>query len=225
MSWIAKACCSVVISAGAAVFLQVMLHLQSQSTDGVRLIVCLLSARILATLKLHVPGMKATVSGGCVVIFTGVAGLTIAETVLIGVAAGIGQCFWRTRSGPNPVQVVFSIATLVVSSAVTWESYHWLAGVPGLSSPSGLILSAAAIYYLTNTAIIAGVLAVTEMRPPMQNWKQLYLWTFPHYVFFAILGGFINDAAPNVNWLLCLVAMPLLGFMNHARIRRAEAAV
>ena len=221
MSWHARIYCGIVITAGVAVLAHALSHLQT--TDRVRMAVYLLSAAVLATMKLRVPGLKATVSGACVVIFTGVAGLSISETVLIGVATGIGQCLWRPLYTPRPVQVVFSIATLVISSAVTFRCYHWLGGNAGIHSTSVLIFCEAGNYFLTNTALIAGVLAVTEIRPPMQIWTQLYLWTFPHYVIFSVLGSLINDASPNVNWLFCLAAMPVILMLNHKRMSRVQA--
>jgi len=220
MSRVARLYCTVVIGIAATILLYTLLHLQP--TDRVRLVVYILAAAVLATIKLRIPGLTATVSGACIVIFTGVAGLSIGETVLIGFAAGVAQCLWSPTHTPRPVQVIFSLATLVISSAVTYSCYHLLASATPARSPSVLILGEAAIYFLTNTALIAGVLAVTEIRPPLHIWAQLYLWTLPHYAIFAILGAFINDTTPNANWLLWLCAMPVVFYINHARMVRAQ---
>ncbi len=220
MSWTAKLYCAVVIVGGGAVLFDTLRHLNTG--DAVRLAVYILCAAVLATTRLRVPGLTATVSGACIVIFTGVAGLTLGETVLIGIATGIAQCLWKPQHPPRAVQVVFSIATLIISSAITYRCYHLLSGIHPFHMPTILIVSEAGIYFATNTALIAGVLAVTEVRPPIQVWRQLYLWTLPHYIIFAMIGAFINDASAGMNWIICLAAMPAILYLNHARVSRAE---
>ncbi|HVW86196.1 MAG TPA: hypothetical protein VHB50_16025, partial [Bryobacteraceae bacterium] len=153
-----------------------------------------------------------------------VAQLTLPETVLIAMSAALGQCLWNYLRRPLPVQVAFSVAALMISAAVTFACQAKLAVLLGIPSLAALVFCSSAIYFLVNTALIAGALAATEFRPPLRIWKQLYLWTLPHYIVGAVVGGTLADASARASWFLVLAAMPAAYYINHNRLVNAVSS-
>src|SRR5579864_9604693 len=70
----------------------------------------LLLAVLASTLKVRLPGITGTMSVNFLFILIGIADLTLAETLVMGCAATVIQCVWRTQRGPRLVQAAFHIA-------------------------------------------------------------------------------------------------------------------
>jgi len=217
MTMSARAYCAFVIAAGVAILCWSIprTHFESPS----RFAVYILCAALLATFKLRMPGMRATISGGSLVIFASMCQMTFGETVLIAAVSALSQCLWRSRTDPRWVQVTFSVATLIVSSAVTRYLCEAVAALTGLGGGTGVMFLEAAMFYVVNTSLIAAVLAVTELRPPLDIWRRLYMGTFPHYLALALVGGALSRALDGANWAVLLAAMPLAYAVNYQRLR------
>ena len=73
---------------------------------------CFLAVALVASvLKVHLPGIKATMSANFLFILVGILDLTYSETLLMGCLGGLVQTLWRAKPRPRPIQWLFNLAT------------------------------------------------------------------------------------------------------------------
>ena len=194
-----------------------------------RLMIYVLIAANVATIKMRIPGLTATVSGGSLLIFAGLTDLTSAETVLVAIVVGLVQCLWNPKQRPSVLQVVFSICTLVISVMVAWTFGRWLTDTFAPGNMIALLACSTALYFLANTLLLAGVLSLTEMKPVGKVWNQLYLWTFPHYLLSASLGGLFGYVSRGANWRIMFLFLPgaclAFGYARALKLQENEDAI
>ena len=83
--------------------------------DPLRFYCYLLLAIPASCLKVTIPGVTGTMSVLSLFLLAGVVELGIPETLVIGVTCVVIQCFWHARLRPRPVQIVFSVADIVLA--------------------------------------------------------------------------------------------------------------
>jgi hypothetical protein len=145
--------------------------------------------------------------------------------VTIAVAVAIAQCLRKPRHKPKLVQVFFSVSTLVISVMIAAYAGRWLPNrlAPGNTVP--LLACSAPIYFGANTILLSGILSLTETKPIFHVWNKLYLWTFPHYLLSAALGGLFGYASRGANRAIPFLLMPgawLVFSYGRAVARRQE---
>ena len=87
----------------------------------------LLIAILAARLKVRLPGITGTMSVNFLFILLGILELGFAETLILGTAAILVQCFYRDR--PQPLQMTFNICASAFATAAAYGVYHlvsWL---------------------------------------------------------------------------------------------------
>src|SRR5437899_9879742 len=163
---------------GAAVLVSALSHFHS--ADLTRFC-CYLAVAILASgLKVQLPGIDGTMSVNFLFILLGVMELSLPETLILGSAAVVVQCFYRDR--PSPIQVTFNLCASAFATAVAYDVSHLAIG-EGWSSSHPLLLGlAASTYFLANTGSIATVISLTERKALNKIWVDCYFWSFPYYL-------------------------------------------
>jgi hypothetical protein len=68
--------------------------------------------------KVRLPGMTSTISISFVVLLVVIAELSLPDAVVIASLQTAVQCVWKTGRRPDPVQVFFSMASVVLSAAL-----------------------------------------------------------------------------------------------------------
>jgi hypothetical protein len=68
--------------------------------------------------KVRLPGMTSTISISFVVLLVVIAELSLPDAVVIASLQTAVQCVWKTGRRPDPVQVFFSMASVVLSTAL-----------------------------------------------------------------------------------------------------------
>ncbi|HSL21458.1 MAG TPA: hybrid sensor histidine kinase/response regulator [Vicinamibacterales bacterium] len=101
------------------------------------------------------------------------------QAVLIAVAGVLVQCTYK-RKQPYPLhRTLFSVAAMVITMTATGLIYFWLGGpIPpqgsdGLAKP---LVGAIATYFLVNTGLVAGAVALTNKRTVVETWRQEFMW-------------------------------------------------
>ena len=136
------------------------------------------------------------------------------ETMVVAAASAWSQCTFRIKER-NPVyRTLFSMACLVVTVQAAGAVYIWLGGVPGQFHPFTLhkpLVGAATTYFVINTAMVAGAIALSTRQPVLRIWNENFLWSAPSY----FVGAGAAAAAVSllnfmsIRWLLPLAAAPL----------------
>src|SRR5215213_8558000 len=101
----AKIFIGLVLSAGAAALLNGMAAWQVH--DPARFLCYLLVAAVASCLKVRLPGITGTMSVLFVILLAGIVDRGLAETLFIGVASVLCQCFYHSKVKPRPVQLLF----------------------------------------------------------------------------------------------------------------------
>src|ERR1019366_3403281 len=133
-------------------------------------------------------------------ILLGVLELSLPETLLIGCTATLVQSVWQARNRLDPVKVLFNVVGMMANaSALTYVSYHWLAGRFGKNKPI-LLMVAALVFFFANTLPISIVIALTEGKSSRKVWSECYFWSFPYYLVGAAAVGLVGIVNRSAGW-------------------------
>ena len=103
---------------------------------------CYLGIALAASrLRVNLPGVTGTLSVNFLFILLGVLELSLPETMAMGCAAVIVQCF--DREFPNPLQVAFNVCSTALAIAVTFIGYRYSMMHRAMSNPSTSLFVAA----------------------------------------------------------------------------------
>ncbi len=172
---------------------------------------CFLTIALCASvLKVHLPGIKATMSANFLFILVGILDLSYSETLLMGCLGGLVQTLWHANPRPRPIQWLFNLANLALSISAAELVFHskFAAGV-GFRWPL-LMAAAATTYFAFNTISVSGIIAMTEKRNPVTVWKECYLWAFPYYLLGALIACGVSAINRLVGWQYALLAFPIV---------------
>jgi diguanylate cyclase (GGDEF)-like protein/putative nucleotidyltransferase with HDIG domain len=193
---------------GLPVLFYALLHWQSD--DWFRYACFLTVAMCASVLKVHLPGINATMSANFLFILVGILDLSYPETVLMGCLGGLVQTLWHSNPRPRPIQWLFNLANLALSISAAELVFHSrvAAGV-GFRWPL-LMAAAATTYFAFNTVSVSGIIAMTEGRNPVHVWKECYLWAFPYYLLGALIACGVSAINRLVGWQFGLLAFPIV---------------
>jgi diguanylate cyclase (GGDEF)-like protein/putative nucleotidyltransferase with HDIG domain len=132
--------------------------------------------------------------------------LSFAETLVLGCAAIMVQCFYRDR--PSALQVTFNICATAFSIATAYSVYHFTLIAGDINSASLLLLAAASAYFVANTGSIAIIIALTENKSFSKIWVECYFWSLPYYLVGAGVAGAIAWFNKRFEWETSLLVLP-----------------
>ncbi len=194
--------------AGIAVVVNVLWHWQS--IDLTRFIAYLCLALIAAGLKVVVPGINGSMSVTFIFILLGVLELSLPETVVIGCAATLVQCFWKMQRPSRAVRILFNVFSMMPPAIwATSYVYNHSGRLLGHSVPL-MLLAAGCVYFLTNTVPIAAVISLSEERPFRKVWSQCHFWSFPYYLAGCGLAALIHYMNGLAGWQTSVLVLPIV---------------
>src|SRR5205085_3587348 len=178
------------------------------SDDTIQFLCYLLVALLASALKVTLPGIDGTMSVNFLFILLGVMEMSYAETLVLGSAAVVVQCYWKPARKLQVVHVVFNLAQLTVATTAAYSVYHYSrAGMFVGRQPLALIASAIA-YFLFNTIAMSLVISLTEQKQPRRVWKECYFWSFPYYLVGAGIAEGVSMLNRVIGWQTSLLVMP-----------------
>jgi hypothetical protein len=184
--------------------------LQFHSADFIRFGVFLLLGVASATWKVKLPGVTGTISGSFLFILLGVAAFTVSETILLAAVVALGQCFWRVKKNPQPVQVAFNVAALSISAAAAWFGSHAIVDAFHSQSLALLLTPAATLFFLADTGLVSGVIAFVEEKRFFDVWRECNGWSFPYYVLGAGVSALTTVCGRAAGWTASLFILPAM---------------
>jgi putative nucleotidyltransferase with HDIG domain len=193
-----------IIALGAATL--VIASLNWESHDQLRFVSFFGTAVLASLLKVRLPGVTGAVSVLALFILVSIANLSLPEALVLGSAAMLVQCTWRTKRRPKPVQVAFSVCALVIAIYIS-------AGVLGYArshvvEPVSLGLLAVT-FFVANTFPIAMVIALTEKKRVLTVWRD-YRWMLSYYVVGSSMAWLVGTVPKAVQWELPIICLPLV---------------
>jgi hypothetical protein len=164
---------------------------QAQTLLQPQLLLLLVAAALSSRFKVKLPGMTSSMSGSLPVILLAVTQLGLFASLLVAVTAAVAQSY----SGGNktrPIQFVFNACTLLNAAGLAYLAYHSQFFAAHASTHMLSLVLAASIYFLANTAPVAGIIGLTENANPFALWHKVFLWSFPNYVIGAGLTAIVS---------------------------------
>ena len=188
----------------------------------------LLLAALASPIKLRLPGMDGSYSLSFPFILFGICHFTLPETLIAGCLAALVQSVVNVKSKPAPIQVLFSMAGIALSVGACFL----LTGMAPISQagrfqPGALALVVAA-YFVVNTVLVSGVLALLQKKRLSEVCEQWYIWSFPYYLLGAALVGLTltsRESLHNGVWVILLPLAYLIHFfVGLAQLRPSSSS-
>jgi diguanylate cyclase (GGDEF)-like protein/putative nucleotidyltransferase with HDIG domain len=203
----AKLFFGLVIAAGMVVLLQATLH---PSSTNIAEFVCYLLISLLASrVKFTLPEVGDSLSVNFLFVLIGVLDLGFAETLMLGSVGALMQCFQGQR--PRPARIVFNVCASALASALAYGAYHQIPPLYGrLDLRPFLLVVAAIVYFVINTAAVVGAVVLTEGKSLDKIWVQYYAWSFPYYLGGAAIAGGIGWMDQAFQWESSLLVLPIV---------------
>jgi hypothetical protein len=201
-----------VIAAGAGLLVYLApTHVENPVVAGALFVATL----VLSVFKLRLPLGKgvSTMSMAYAVDFVAliIEGANLA--MLLGAIGVLIQCTVRVRRKQPIHRAAFSAAAVIIAVQVAGMGWQALGGnltTLSLSSTVLPLMVCAITYYIVNTSLVVGAIAVTSSVSPARAWNPEFWRSAPAYVVSALVAGLVALAITNgVFVLLPLVASPL----------------
>lgn len=228
MPSLAKSYITLVIASGMAL---VLLAVGSWSSANLKQFAIYLGLAALASaLKVRIPGMEGTISPNFVFLLLGMVALPFSQVAVISLAAALVQSHWASAKRPRLVQVAFSAAALVLTSALAFKFAHLILAGSTTDSTVVCVILAGSIYFPVNSALVSMVIGLVQGQPFKQVCARCYHWAFPYFMGGIAFAGLVSGAfAPGMLWKGALVLLPaaVLAYLYFANLtsRVASATV
>ncbi len=206
MTGTARTYISAVVVLGSCVLGYAVWH--HTSGDPLKFVCYLIVATLASRMKVNLPGITGTMSVNFLFILLGILELSFGETLALGCAAILVQCFYRDR--PRPVQVIFNICATSFAIGAAYAVFHLAIFHGRVSNSSVLLLITASTYFVCNTVPVAVVIALTEHKSLNKIWSECYFWSFPYYLVGAGIAGLMSWLNGIVDWQMSLLVLPVV---------------
>jgi len=134
--------------------------------------------------------------------------------MLLGAIGVLIQCTVRVRRKQPIHRAAFSAAAVIIAVQVAGMGWHALEGsLTNLTLMTTVLplMVCAITYFVVNTSLVVGAIAVTTSSSPRQAWSPEFLRAAPAYLVAAFVAGMVALAILNGTVvLLPIVASPLL---------------
>ena len=158
-------------------------------------------------------GSGATLSVSCAAKLMALLLLGPSQAIIVAAAGALTQCAYKIRQPYPAYRTVFSVAAEIVTMSATGTVYQWLEGTTGGLDPTtlaGPVVGAIVTYFLMNTGLVAGAIALSTGRHVVDVWRNDFLWSG---VTFMVAGSVGALAAVVIDrgdhWLAVLLLAPV----------------
>ncbi len=178
--------------------------------DAPKFVAYLLTAILASRLKVGLPEVTGTMSVNFLFILISIAELNFSETMVLGCAAILAQCFINGRRWPKLEQVAFNVSSAAVAIALAYFTYHGPLRSFFHHGYSLLLVLSACVYFLLNTLPVATIISLTENKSVRKIWADCYFWSFPYYLVGAAVAGMVGWISQKAGWQPTLLALPAM---------------
>jgi energy-converting hydrogenase Eha subunit A len=209
MSSVAKWYIGLVLASGTAILFLAARWWSSASLTQFAALLCF--TLLASTLKVRIPGMTSTISPNFAFLLIAIAFFSFSQVVVAALCAALLQSFWQPKNAPRVVQILFSAAALVLSSAFAFAASHLMVRPFDANNVVVLVLLAGTLYLSMNTALVSIVVGLTERQPIRQVWQHCYEWVFPYFAFGIVVIGLMSGSFSTMTaWRSSLEVAPAM---------------
>jgi len=112
--------------------------------------------------------------------------------VIIAVVGAWMQCTFRVKQSYPLYRTAFSMSAEAITMVATGLTYASLGGSPGLVDLSSIakpLVGAIATYFVVNTSLVGGAIALSSGRSWWQVWHDEFLWSAPSFMVAGSAGA------------------------------------
>jgi uncharacterized membrane protein YdcZ (DUF606 family) len=170
-----------------------------------------------ATWRVKVPGIPVNVSPVFAFVLIGIANYSLGEALVIAVGSTLVQCMWKPEEKRDARKILFSAATVVIGVTVAYNPSHF-AMSQGLDQAPRMLLLAALVFFVVNTGLVSGIIALVEQEAFRAVWRNLTQNLIWYYVAGGLLATLIIVANRLGGWQAGLFITPFL-YLAHQYYR------
>jgi diguanylate cyclase (GGDEF)-like protein/putative nucleotidyltransferase with HDIG domain len=165
-------------------------------------------AIIASHLRVTLPEITGTISVNFLFILICIVELNFSETLFVGCAAILTQCFAKRKVWPRLEQVLFNVCSAAFAIWCAYFVYH--GPLHARLHPALLLLLSGCTYFVLNTLPVATIISLTEKKSLRKVWSDCYFWSLPYYLAGAALAGLIGWLNQRISWQTTLLALPAM---------------
>jgi hypothetical protein len=192
MSSVAKWYIALVLASGTVILFLAARWWSSASLEQFAALLCV--TLFASTLKIRIPGMTGTVSPNFAFLLIAISVLSFSQAIAMALGAALVQSFWRAKTRPRMIQVLFNAAALVLSSAFAFVASHFMVRPVDGATVVSLVLFAGTLYFSMNTALVSIVVGLAERQPVRMVCQRCYEWVFPYFVLGIVVTGLVGGS-------------------------------
>ena len=158
-----------------------------------------------AKINLPVPGSASTLTLCYVIDFMTLLVLGPGAATMTAVSGVWSQCTFRCRQQGPAYRTWFSIGTLALTVQAAGWTYSRFGGQPGLPRLADVeaLVATAAVYFLANSALVAGAVALSTNQSPATVWRSNFASIWPgHLLGFSLAVVAAAGIGRSRLWLL-----------------------
>jgi diguanylate cyclase (GGDEF)-like protein/putative nucleotidyltransferase with HDIG domain len=173
--------------------------------------ICYLALALMSSsLNIKLPGLDGTMSANFLFILIGIADLSFAQTLAIGMGATLVQCFWKHKNPIKPIQVLFNLGGMMPLAIGAAYAAYTATGRYVVDSLALMLLAAGCTYFVANTLPVAVAISLSDGRPFSKIWSECYFWSFPYYLVGATIAVMVRWANTRIGWETSLLILPVI---------------
>ncbi len=176
--------------------------------EPLRFLFYFLFAVATSKLKVRLPGVIGTLSVNFVFVLLAIVDLPLPQAMMVSLGGSIAQVFLNAAKRVQLAQVLFNPSCLALCVAISYRVFH---SEPLIALGAGqpmLLFLATLTYYLTNTAMIAAVIAFSEGKRLYRVWYNNFFWTGPQFLFGATLTQIVLVINERLGWQYSFLLLP-----------------
>ena len=112
--------------------------------------------------------------------------------VIVAVAGAWMQCTFKVKQTYPLYRTAFSMAAEAITMVTTGLVFVSLGGVPGSTDLAAIakpLVGAIATYFVVNTSLVGGAIALSSARTWWQVWHDEFLWSAPSFMVAGSAGA------------------------------------
>jgi diguanylate cyclase (GGDEF)-like protein/putative nucleotidyltransferase with HDIG domain len=169
-----------------------------------------LIALLASRLRVSLPDIPGTISVSFLFILICIVELSFSETLFVGCAAIVVQCFVKRNAWPRLEQVLFNVCSAAFAIWCAYFVYHGPLQTRLHQNSALLLLLSGCTYFLFNTLPVATIISLTENKSLRKVWSECYFWSLPYYLAGAAVAGLVGWVNQRINWETTLLALPAM---------------
>lgn len=215
---------AVVTGLGTAAFILSLSQITEQQAPLCAAFILLSAVASIIKVELPVPRSVSTLTVGYIVDYLALILMGTHPAAVAAAAGAWSQCTFRSRFQNPSHQTLFSVACLTLTVHAAGAVYTWF-GVDRTGSATLIqieaLVATATVFFVTNTGLIAGAIALSTGQSALFVWADNFLSTWPGFLLGAGVAAAGAEGLDRSGlWLLPIVgaaaALTYVNLRSHA---------